>query len=237
MNPVREYVRDRVTRQRTVWSSFLALNYELVLRDRIGRVRGAPPNSVPGLWGHSYVRTYYGWMNQHPPDTARMEGGIATTCYVVRSLLALWRRSGTPVPPDVLADLYAFFTHRVGEDGGCGVYTVDHRGLPGIAVHFRHTCFAYLTLADLNTAAALPYPVREKLDATAEYILKVRDPTSSGGTGSRNRGRSGLWRRTLRRETRSMRMARGQVVRAVSGRAYACGCSNPSRKPTVSTYA
>jgi len=176
MNPVREYVRERVTRRRSAWSGFLALNYELVLRDRIGRVSEAASDGVPGIWGHSYVRTYYGWMKQRAPEAARLEGGIATTYYVVRSLLELWHRSGAPVPGDLLGEICAFFASRVEQDGGCGIYTVSHRGVPGVEVHLRHTCFAYLTLAELSRAATLPRAAREKLEATAEFIQKVRDP-------------------------------------------------------------
>src|SRR5207244_1745562 len=75
------------------WSEFVLSTYVIAQRDRIGRYGIDSRDGLPALWGHSYVRTYYDWANTPPPNRECMEGGIATSYYVVNSLTEFLRES------------------------------------------------------------------------------------------------------------------------------------------------
>jgi hypothetical protein len=77
-----------------------------------------------------------------------MEGGIATTYYVVKALSQFHKKSDSAWEEAILKDIAKFFKCRIRPDG-VGVLGMDAHGFPKIVTHLRHTCYGYLILADL----------------------------------------------------------------------------------------
>jgi hypothetical protein len=98
-----------------------------------------------------------------------MEGGIATTYYVVAALNSLLKRASVPWRGSVLDEITAFFERRTKSDG-VGVLTMDARGMPKIATHLRHTCYGYLIMAELAGAAGAAAKLDELVKISAATL-------------------------------------------------------------------
>ena len=165
-------VANQIAQRREDWSGFLLSTYVLAHKDRIGHYGSEFRGGLPAIWGHSYVRTYYMWANTPPPARELMEGGIATTYYVVNSLGDLLQRAGTRWREPVLSEITTFFSERTKSEG-VGVRTIDPRGYSQIMAHLRHTCFGYLIMADLASAPGAPAQLRKLVEISATALAKA----------------------------------------------------------------
>lgn len=145
---LRTTVVDYVAQNRADWHDVILSTYVLAQKDRIGHFGIEARQGLPALWGHSYVRTYYAWAGTPPPSRDFMEGGIATTYYVVKALSQFHKKSDSAWEEAILKDIAKFFKCRIRPDG-VGVLGMDAHGFPKIVTHLRHTCYGYLILADL----------------------------------------------------------------------------------------
>ena len=152
MNKVRAAVIERISAKHEVWSDILKSTYTLVEKDRIGEFGIKERNDVPGVWGHSYVRTYYNWMKIVPKSIVQMEGGIATSYYVLRSLNNYLRRFNTTLGAETIADLCKFMSARTTTEG-VGIKTTTDRGIEKIDVNLRHTCFGFLIMREIISSS------------------------------------------------------------------------------------
>ena len=151
MNSVIERVKGRIQNNSASWHDVFWILLRLTLDDRLAcGVSPSSPKMAQGIWGKSFVRTYYDWIGTQASEPTKLEGGIATTYYVFHSLSALVRRLNVSLPAAIERDMLTFFTDRTKSDG-IGVYTIDNRGECVKTVYFRHTCFGMMIINDLCT--------------------------------------------------------------------------------------
>lgn len=168
---VRNDVVDHISRNRSDWHQIILSTYILAQLDRIGHYGSEARQGLPALWGHSYVRTYNAWANTPPPTREFMEGGIATTYYVVKALSHFQRSSGVAWNKSVLTDIAKFFEARI-RPNGVGVRGMDGHGIQKIVTHLRHTCYGYLILADLLESAPESVELRSLTSKSAALLIK-----------------------------------------------------------------
>jgi len=171
MTGVRAAVAEYISEHRDEWSRILLSTYVLAQKDRIGQYGSEYRDGLPALWGHSYVRTYYTWANSPPPERALMEGGIATTHYVVKALGTLLHRAGAAWNKSILDEIADFFVVRT-TPAGVGVLTMDPRGVPKIATHPRHTCYGYLIMVGLVDTPGAPPELNKLVEMCASTIVR-----------------------------------------------------------------
>jgi hypothetical protein len=171
MTSTRAALAEYVSSHRADWSQFLISTYVLAHQDRIGRYGQEHRDGLPAIWGHSYVRTYNMWAGNELPRRAELEGGIATSYYVVASLSSIHRRAGTGWRRAVLDEVTAFFAHRTNAEG-VGVRTL-RRGVPHIEAHLRHTCFGYLIVSELAEARGAPTTLKQLAEASARVLARA----------------------------------------------------------------
>lgn len=171
MTDIRAAVAEYVSLHHEEWSRFLISTYILAQRDRIGQDGDEFRNGLPAIWGHSYVRTYYMWANSPPPERALMDGGVATSYYVVKALSSLLKRAGNVWKMSALNEITAFFVNRA-TPAGVGVLTMDPRGIPKIATHLRHTCYGYLIMAELAETPGAPAELKKLAEISAAALTR-----------------------------------------------------------------
>jgi hypothetical protein len=171
MTDTRRAVAEYVSLHHEEWSRFLLSTYVLAQRDRIGRDGDEFRNGLPAIWGHSYVRTYYMWANSPPPERALMDGGVATSYYVIKALSSLLQRASGVWRTAALNEIAAFFVSRT-TPAGVGVLTMDPRGIPKIATHLRHTCYGYLIMAELAESPGAPAELRQQAEVSAAALAQ-----------------------------------------------------------------
>jgi len=124
------------------------------------------------VWGYSYIRTFYNWVRSSPTESASMEGGIATSYYVIRALCQFYREAGVPLDPGLIRSIGAFFKARTNADGSIGIITVGDRGDERVMAHMRHTCFGYLIERELAELNRLDPELQGCHERTVGYLLK-----------------------------------------------------------------
>jgi hypothetical protein len=138
------------------------------MKDHIGR---SSADAVPGVWGHSFVRTFYDWVGVTPNSGVQREGGITSTFFVLRSLNSYLNRFHRRLPRKLLNELVTFFVLR-STPRGIGIETVDARGNRGVDPNLRHTCFGYMAMNELASAGADTSELGLALRTAAEYLLQ-----------------------------------------------------------------
>lgn len=150
MNPVRYKVAERIKNKPDIWSNILISTYVLIQKDRIGQYGIEKREGVPGIWGHSYVKTYYNWVDNTPTDKVRMEGGIATSYYVLNALNKFYKKVNSKIDSKIIDDVVTFLEART-TSGGIGIQTTSYRGTPQVAANLRHTSFGYLIMSEVES--------------------------------------------------------------------------------------
>ena len=151
------------------WVSVFSFLYALVLRDRIGHVKSdGGSDAVPGIWGHSFVRTYYRWIDKSADAAVQREGGITSTYFVLRALKGYLGRFHRELPQSLENDLATFFLERT-KNSGIGIRTVDDRGNERVQTNLRHTCFGFMTMQELSVQG----PRRDALERARERATQT----------------------------------------------------------------
>lgn len=171
MDKSRQQIAAYFSDRRTEWADILISTYVLVQKDRIGYVGLSERRGVPGIWGHSYVRTYYNWVGKTPPDTSAQEGGIASSYYVIKALSAHRQLFEAELPKIALKETIDFFIART-KVSGVGIHALDVRGNPGIQTNLRHTCFGYLAMCELSALSEKNTKLEKAIVNAASSILK-----------------------------------------------------------------
>lgn len=167
-------IADYVAHNRADWHDVILSIYVLAQKDRIGNFGIEARQGLPALWGHSYVRTYNAWAGTPPPSRESMEGGIATTYYVVKALSHFHKKSEAIWREAIVKDIAKFFKSRIQRDG-IGVSGMDGHGFPMIVRHLRHTCYGYLILADLVEACGdSSEELRMLASRSADLLINAR---------------------------------------------------------------
>jgi hypothetical protein len=112
------------------------------------------------------------WAGSQPPARELMEGGIATTYYVVAALNRLLKRAGGSWRKSDLNEITVFFDRRTRSDG-VGVLTMDTRGIAKIATHLRHTCYGYLIMAELAGVQGAPTKLNQLAEVSATALARA----------------------------------------------------------------
>lgn len=172
MSSVRSRVVRSISEKKEIWSQISVSNYILIQRDRIGKLGIEQREGIPGIWGHSYVRTYYNWIGAPPTKKVRMEGGIATSYYVLKSLKGYLSRLGVRFDPLILGEVATFLKERT-TTAGIGIRTTTSRGTSKVDANLRHSCLGYLIMCEL-VPFAFPAKgeLREAIHHVSSYILK-----------------------------------------------------------------
>jgi hypothetical protein len=161
-----------IAQQKEEWRRIFALNYALIIKDHIGRLwLGSSPDAVPGVWGHSFVRTFYEWVGVTPNSGVQREGGITSTFFVLRSLNAYLNRFHRHLPRQLVNELAQFFAMRT-TPRGIGIESVDARGNRGVDPNLRHTCFGYMAMNELVSAGADNSELDRALRTAGDYLLQ-----------------------------------------------------------------
>lgn len=171
---IRQKVRQRIRENKDIWQRILLLQYTLTLLDRIGYYSASEREGVPGIWGHSYVNVYYDWIGSEPKKRVEMEGGIATTYFVLRSLRTFFDRIGQPIPSDIVSDIATFIKSRTDNEGAVGIIAIDPRGVKKIHANLRHSCFAYLIMSGIFPSKEQKGKQKSAMQRIARFILKKR---------------------------------------------------------------
>jgi hypothetical protein len=171
---------DRLEKNYDTWGNILKSHLILLIHDQIGDygiIRRE--DKVKGIWGHSYVKTYFKWVDDPKARDPKIEGGIATSYFVLNSIKDILKQVESPLKDRMIENLFSFILKRVNTDG-MGIAT-NKRGVYSLDVNLRHTSFGYLIinrLLELNCDAYQLIEYKSKLenilaqDFEPEFILK-----------------------------------------------------------------
>ena len=171
---LQKLVCKRVEKRKHLWERIVLLQYVLVLMDRIGKFGALQRDGVPGIWGHSYIRTYYEWVNSQPKSREEMEGGIATTYFVLRHMNRFVERAGCQRSMNISHDMQVFLASRTDRAGAVGIKSIDTKGINKIHVNLRHSCFAYLIMDELYPLATRTSLQERAMRDVARFIMESR---------------------------------------------------------------
>lgn len=171
MSNLRQMIISHISERKEIWTKLLTTTYILTQLDRIGQMGINERKGVPGLWGHSYVRTYYNWAGTPPSSAAQMEGGIATSYFVLKNLNRYLQRLDTKLAPNIRRDLSIFFINRT-KPSGVGIQTTSLRSTQEVAVNLRHTCFGYLIMREIEPLDESRAEFVNAIKTAASFILR-----------------------------------------------------------------